>query len=642
MSGASKGGRKAVRGAIERAAAAKPSASPPPPANDGGKPPPSPPDRLGGRFRMERDGLWRVARDASRETDMWLCGPFELLAETRDEEGGAWGLLLGFRDRDGERHEVALPRRNLAGDGVAVREMLSDAGLSLAPQPQARAAMMEYLSAVISERRARSVPRLGWHRIGGNLVFVLPDEVFGTTSERVILAAEERATHAFRQAGTVAQWRDEVGALCIGNSRLVFSACCAFAGPLMMLAGADGGGFNIKGASRLGKSTALRVAASVWGGEPGSGAQGFVRQWRATSNGIEGLAAAHSDALLPMDELGQMDARDAGEAAYMLANGRGKTRASRSGATRPELRWRVLILSTGEEGIADKNAEAGKRTRAGQEVRLVDVPADAGAGLGLFEALHGEVGPGNLAERIKAATAACYGAPGRAFLGWLLAELERDEAGFCLALRDERDGMMRAMLPEAAGGQVRSVAASFALVAVAGEMAARAGIAPWPETDAEAAASTCFRAWLSERGTVGAKEDAQAVVALQGFLNAHGAARFELWRDAASEAQDEQTRPDLPPAERYRTVNRAGWRRWQQTAEGAAFAWHYYLTPDGMKEALRGLTVRDATSVLAARGYLMPPDKGGKHSRSMTPPGNPKMRLYPILPSLFDADEGAA
>ena len=73
----------------------------------------------------------------------------------------------------------------------------------------------------------------------------------------------------------------------------------------------------------------------------------------------------------------------------MLANGAGKSRAGRAGEGRKPAEWRVLFLSTGEIGIADKVAEDGrKKVTAGQEVRVIDVPADAGAGFGLFEDLH--------------------------------------------------------------------------------------------------------------------------------------------------------------------------------------------------------------------------------------------------------------
>ncbi len=45
-------------------------------------------------------------------------------------------------------------------------------------------------------------------------------------------------------------------------------------------------------------------------------------------------------------------------------------------------RWRVLFLSTGEQSLSDKMAEANRGTHAGQETRFIDIPADARAGMG--------------------------------------------------------------------------------------------------------------------------------------------------------------------------------------------------------------------------------------------------------------------
>jgi putative DNA primase/helicase len=58
--------------------------------------------------------------------------------------------------------------------------------------------------------------------------------------------------------------------------------------------------------------------------------------------------------------MSQVTARDAGEAAYMMANGSGKSRASRDGTARKSAKFRVLFLSSGEIGLADKVAEDGR------------------------------------------------------------------------------------------------------------------------------------------------------------------------------------------------------------------------------------------------------------------------------------------
>ncbi|WP_164186520.1 DUF927 domain-containing protein, partial [Stenotrophomonas maltophilia] len=115
-------------------------------------------------------------------------------------------------------------------------------------------------------------------------------------------------------------------------SRLVLAVSAMFAGPLLHFTGATGGGFHLVGGSSSGKSTALRVAASVVGPPE------YAREWRSTANGLEGVAVLHNDATLILDELAQIDPKQAGDAAYLLANGNGKSRANRAGEARAAAR----------------------------------------------------------------------------------------------------------------------------------------------------------------------------------------------------------------------------------------------------------------------------------------------------------------
>lgn len=83
--------------------------------------------------------------------------------------------------------------------------------------------------------------------------------------------------------------------------------------------------------------------------------------------------------------MSQLDPKEAGEAAYLLANGQGKTRASRTGTVKQSSRWSLIFLSAGEESLTALMAKAGQRANAGQEIRLADIEADSGLGMGVFE-----------------------------------------------------------------------------------------------------------------------------------------------------------------------------------------------------------------------------------------------------------------
>src|SRR5215207_6692591 len=101
------------------------------------------------------------------------------------------------------------------------------------------------------------------------------------------------------------------------------------------------------------------------------------------------------------------------------------TEVSMDGSARRAARWRVLFLSSGEIGLADKVMEDGtKRLAAGQHVRIVDVAADAGTGLGLFEHLHGFTSADALARHLRSASGSVYGVAAPIFLESIAGDLD--------------------------------------------------------------------------------------------------------------------------------------------------------------------------------------------------------------------------
>ena len=189
----------------------------------------------------------------------------------------------------------------------------------------------------------------------------------------------------------------------------------------------------------------------------------YAREWRSTANGLEGVAVLHNDATLILDELAQIDPKQAGDAAYLLANGNGKSRANRAGDARAAARWRIMILSAGEVGLAQHMAEAGKQARAGQAVRLADVPAEAEAGHGVFERLHDASDGAALSALLKDAAARSYGA---AWPLWMEYLTRLDSPKLTAQLREATDRFLATHVPDNASGEVRRVAERFAIVAL--------------------------------------------------------------------------------------------------------------------------------------------------------------------------------
>jgi putative DNA primase/helicase len=568
-----------------------------------------------GSYHMGANGLF-IESDDHEKPSIWLSAPFEVLAHTRDAHGNGWGKLLRWRDPDNRMHEWPMLVKALGGGREELWRELLDGGLQIASSMASRNKLAEYLSSVKVSGRARAVPRIGWHIEDKAAVFVLPDATYGEAlAEQVLWQAETRATTAYHVAGTVEDWRGSVARRCIGNSRSACAVSLAFAPPLLALANEENGGFHFVGSSRTGKTTVLRAAASVWGG---GGINGYLRSWRATSNGLESIAEAHCDTLLCLDEMGQVEAREAGDIAYMLANGFGKGRARRDGSARPPAQWRLLFLSSGEVSLADKMAEIGRRSKAGQEVRLVDIPADAGAGSGAFEELHGAPSPGVFAEELRLATERYHGAPARRFLKLLTARNATDPSAFAELLRASRDDFLAANLSETASAQVRSVCSRFALVAAAGSLATAFGLTGWPDDEADRAASACFRAWLERRGSIGEHDMETGIRQVIAYIEAHGSSRFEAaWKDGEG-----------------RVLNRVGFRR--RDAQGS---WIYMVLPEQWRtEIAKGFDAAALARTMVERRLIIP-GNDGKPAKPVKVPGYGAMKLYVLAPDIIG--EGA-
>lgn len=446
-------------------------------------------------FTMDLEKGLKRTLDLTRVPQL-VSGPFVVLAMTRTPEGTGWGLLIQLWDPDRKAKQVVLRLADISGDGGLVARQLSDLGLTIYRVSD----LAEALRLVSTPSRARLVTRPGWN---GDQ-YVLGREPYAPdTAEPLAFEAVEAAPPP---QGTLEGWRNTVARLAVGNSRLVVAISLAFAGPLLRPLGSDGFGLHLCGPSSCGKTTTLHAARSVAGFKLGS--------WRATDNGLEGEAVAANDGSLMLDELGECDPWVVGRVAYMLANGSGKGRAEQTGARKPRAEWRIIYLSTGELSLADKISEDGRtrRATAGQAVRLIEVSAVAGAGHGVFEALHEFQHPAELAKAITASATDHSGHAIRAFLSALTADLEAARE-----LANSVRKRFRAAASDKLTAQASRVREHFGLIAAAGELATHFGVTGWEPEQATWAAERLFEAWLSERGE-GDHEEREAVRAVQRYL----------------------------------------------------------------------------------------------------------------------------
>jgi putative DNA primase/helicase len=527
-------------------------------------------------FNMTKDGLTieatrgkGKARKTARET---VSGPFEILGRSRNGVGSGWGLWLQWQDSDQRTHQRLVPAASLHGETGLLCQALASEGLFIERDKQKELA--KYLNGTQVTRRVTVVDHSGWHVVGGRQVFVLPNETIGSPeSETVIL--EGAANAPYQARGSLDDWRAGVATLTRGHLLPVLAISAALAGPLVNLVGAEGGGIHFFGASSRGKTTMLQASASVWGR---GGTPGFVRAWRATTNGLEGAAALASDTVLILDEMGVLEARDAAAAIYGLANGLGKQRALRDGSLSEPKSWRVIVISSGEVPLEAKLTEGKGKARAGQLVRILDIPADRGLGFGVFDDGGAFGDAGGLSRAIKSAAVANYGTAGPAFVRRIVdANVSGDDVGNMVA------DFVAHECPSGADGQCERAARRLGLVMAAGELATSLGITSWQADEARGAAAWALKQWMSMRGGSEPAEARQAVRQVRLFIEQFGESRF-----------DPLDQPDAKPS-----LNRAGWRKGQGEEQ------EWLIPPEIWRtEICEGLNPTVVVRALSDRGML--------------------------------------
>lgn len=562
-----------------------------------------------------RPGVWWFSTKPSKSDNpptlvqSWICSPLHVDAVTYDNAGANFGRLLRFRNTLGKWKTWAMPMEMLRGDGADLRGALLSMGVHLDSSSTGRNMLATYLQSQVPARKMEAVMQTGW--AGGQFkAFALPDTVIGPQAGKVTFQAQFLHSDEYSQRGTLEGWRQSIAAPAAGNPVLVLGLCTAFAGPVLALVGAESGGVHLIGDSSTGKTTALQGACSVMGGDS------YRRSWRATANGLEASASLFNDSMLALDEISECDPRDVGEVVYMLGNGMGKQRAGRTGGARAVTRWRTSVLSTGERSIATSMMEAGQRVKAGQAVRLLDIPVQRIHGA--WDNLHGHPNGPAFSDAIKRASRQQYGTAGRAFLE----KLSRDTSDMVQSLEAIKAQLLAGI--DSGDGQPARAAARLAVLALAGELATAYGITGWDEGEATSAAEVGFAAWLAQRGEVsGNAEQDQVVQAVLGFIERHGDSRFS---DATGPYEDRQ---------QAIVRDRAGW--WEGTADGVL----YLFTKDGMREALKGFDFARALKVLHQAGVLNPGADGKSAKQKRIHSRN--VRVYVVQPEkAYSAQEGAA
>jgi putative DNA primase/helicase len=209
----------------------------------------------------------------------------------------------------------------------------------------------------------RSFQRFDWQQANPKVSFAGRD------------AGDQQLAKAFHSAGEFQNWQKAVQCL-EQYPRLQLAIYAALAAPLIDVVGGKNFAVDFCGPTSTGKTTALRVAASVFG-SPGdaSGTESLVRTFNTSRVGAERLMAVMCDVPVILDETKQVGRdEDVRQILYDLHSGRGRVRGSVPGLAANDS-FRCVLIASGEAPITSiGTADGGSRVRA---ITLWGSPFDA-------------------------------------------------------------------------------------------------------------------------------------------------------------------------------------------------------------------------------------------------------------------------
>ncbi len=565
---------------------------------------------LGRKFVVEPRGIFLSEVVKGKQEHIWLCALIEVLAVTRNHDGAAFGLLVSFRSREGKMNKVIIQNRSLMGDGSEALAALSDRGFRMQLGRTHLAAIKDFLNQSETEKKILTTDRVGW----SGRSFVFPDLTISAPGEdEVIFDAGSIVDHKYVTAGTLDDWRLAIAGRCVGNNLLIFSVAAAFAAALIPWADVQGSGFHYVALSSKGKTTAVRLAGSVWGG---TRENGFLDTWRATSNGLEAKGMLHNHSLLCLDEISEVGEKEISGIIYMLGNGVGKQRMTKNYTSRRAAVFSLLYLSSGEKTLADLMESTGKDSAGGQESRMVQIDANMHPVLGSFECLHGAADGETFSKQLTAASKKFYGCAIREFLTGITGRWDECREVFQRVMADFKSDHLGVLSKDAATELFR-VGTSFALVAAGGELATRLGVTGWQPGTARNAASLLWSRWIDSRGGEGARDVTRGLALLRSFLMRFGESRFQ----------------DLDDLKNQRFItDRAGFR--ESVGDGRT---RFLIPGETMAQILKGLDVRSVMRAARAAGMLETAPNSERHQVSKRIPGLDKIWFYSIV---FSDSEG--
>jgi putative DNA primase/helicase len=220
---------------------------------------------------------------------------------------------------------------------------------------------------------------------------------------------DEQIAAGYHATGSIKQWCTAVRFL-VEHPRAFVAFMSSFAPPLLEVVKAPNFSVDLSNPTSTGKTTTLRVGASVWGKPDERAADGALTTWDNTRVFIERASSVVSALPLILDDTKRAkEPQLVADIIYAVSSGRGRGRGALTGLERTRV-WRTVLISSGEAPAVTFTQDGGTRTR---------VLTIRGQPFGRADAETGE-----MVRQLNLAIQSHYGHAGPTFVEYLLRHRE--------------------------------------------------------------------------------------------------------------------------------------------------------------------------------------------------------------------------
>lgn len=403
-------------------------------------------------------------------------------------------VRIAFNRDMGRKPSYICEPRSLLNKPAVLYDRLCDAGADLKfPQTEIKTFIKNIMDNH-EEELGLYCTTTGWKKFDTRIVYLLGKKLITASNKNLpVFLSDDLKPSEPATSGTLPEWKNEVASLASNSIAASTAIMTSLAGPLLKFSKLmETFVINFAGNGSTGKSTSLRVAASIWR-DPA-----VLPSWNTTEQGLNEELALHNDNCIILDDTQQGAAAGRDKLSEFMTvthratHGTTRQRSKTVANSLPAYTTKCLLLSSSPELVSITKSKHGRDTDDGDRARFLEMQIHHGDNGGIWaetdvKKLNADNGR-ELSDRLSNAAKSNFGCAGQAWIKYLIQHQSLIEDTI-VKLTDKFLSQLKLDKNDSVKARI---AQKIALLYAAGRIAIKANILPWKKAQVLKVANAAY------------------------------------------------------------------------------------------------------------------------------------------------------